>query len=159
MKRAIILLACGILGGIGGYFVASFASMGFVQSSEPQLFGAFMFSLVDSSIVCNCETQPADQAIKTLKSDLSSLDKWQGQNEKSNVLAQEIGLAEVRLSRLERKLSRNAEADRDMKSAQEQLKALGWKDTSEEHLIVLTKRLNSEVKSDDSKSNSVAAAK
>lgn len=156
MKRAIVLLTCGILGGISGYFVAPFASMGFVQSTEPQLSGAFMFSLIDSSIVCNRETQPPDQAIETAKSDLSSLEKWQGQNEKSNVLAQEIGLAEVRLSRLERELSRNAEADRDMKGAQEQLKALGWKDTSEEHLIALTKRLNSEFKSDGRKNNSVS---
>lgn len=76
-----------------------------------------MLSLVDSSIVCSCETRPPDQAIKTLKSDLSSLEKWQGQNEKSNVLAQEIGLAEVRLSRLEREVSRNAEADTDMRTA------------------------------------------
>lgn len=156
MKRAIILLACGILGGISGFFVAPAASMGFVQSTEPKLSGAFMFSLIDSSIVCNCETQPPDQAIKTLKSDLSSLEKWQGQNEKSDVLAQEIGLTEVRLSRLERELSRNEEADRDMKGAQEQLKALGWKDTSEDHLIALTKRLNSAFKSDGRKNNSVS---
>jgi len=157
MKRAIILLACGILGGISGFFVAPFATMGFMQSTEPKLFGAFMFSLIDSSIVCNCETQPPNQAIKTLKSDLSSLEKWQGQNEKSNVLAQEIGLAEVRLSRLERELSRNEEADRDMKSAQEQLKALGWKDVSGEHLIALTKQLNSKYRPVDRNNNSVAA--
>jgi hypothetical protein len=159
MKRAIVLLACGTLGGISGYFVAPFASMGIVQSTEPKLFGAFMFSLVDRSIVCSCESEPPGEAVKKLMSDLSALEKWQGQDEKSNVLAQEIGLAEVRLSRVERDLSRNAEADRDMKRAQEQLKALGWKDTREEHLIVLTKRLNSEVKSDDRKSNSVAATR
>jgi hypothetical protein len=159
MKRATILLACGILGGISGFFTAPFASMGFVQSTEPQLFGAFVFSLVDRSIVCNCETQPPDQAIKTLKSDLSSLEKWQGQNEKSNVVAQEIGLAEVRLSQLERELSRNAEADRDMKSAQEQFKALGWKDISGEHLVALTKQLNSEYRSVDRNGNSVAATR
>jgi hypothetical protein len=159
MKRAIVLLACGILGGISGYLIAPFASMGFVRSTEPKLFGAFMFSLVDRSIVCSCESEPPGEAVKKLMSDLSSLEKWQGQNEKSDVLAQEIGLTEVRLSRVERDLSRNAEADRDMKRAQEQLKALGWKDTSEEHLIVLTKGLNSEVKSDDRKSNSVTATR
>jgi hypothetical protein len=159
MKRANVLLACGILGGISGYLIAPFASMGFVRSTEPKLFGAFMFSLVDRSIVCSCESEPPAEAVKKLMSDLSALEKWQGQNEKSDVLAQEIGLTEVRLSRVERDLSRNAEADRDMKRAQEQLKALGWKDTSEEHLIVLTKGLNSEVKSDDRKSNSVTATR
>src|SRR5579872_1109352 len=111
MKRAIVLLACGILGGISGYLIAPFASMGFVRSTEPKLFGAFMFSLVDRSIVCSCESEPPGEAVKKLMSDLSSLEKWQGQNEKSDVLAQEIGLTEVRLSRVERDLSRNAEAD------------------------------------------------
>ncbi len=73
------------------------------------------------------------------------------------MLGQEIGLAEVRLSRVERELGRDTEADRDMKGAQDELAALGWKNVSAEHLVALTKRLDSQYEQPSLRSKSVAS--
>jgi hypothetical protein len=121
------------------------------------MFGAFAFSLVDNFIFCSCENEPPSEALKAVTKDLSILRSWREQNPASRVLAQEIGLTEAQLSRLERKLDNDQQADEDMKHAQGELTALGWKDVSAAHLIAVTTQLNSEYKQADHKNKDVAA--
>lgn len=113
---------------------------------EPDMFGAFMLAMVDSSIACDCENQPASQSIKAVTDDLATLQRWRDQNPNSVQLKQEIGLAEVHLARLDSELARQNQADEEMKDAQAELTTLGWKNVSPEHLIALTKQLDSEYK-------------
>jgi hypothetical protein len=144
MKKAIIVLVCALLGVCAGYFAAPLASMWIVQSTEPDMFGAFLLSLVDGSVACNCDNQPLNESLKTLTSDLAALQRWRNRDPKSRVLSQEIALTNIRLSRLEQELGHDAQADDDMKLAQEELRVLGWNDVSASHLIALTTQLSSE---------------
>jgi len=155
MKKAIAIFVCALLGLVAGYFAAPAASFLFIQSTQRDMFGAFALSLVDSSVACNCDGQPPSESLKTVKQDLSILQRWRDQNRNSRVLGQEIGLTQVRLSRLEGELGDNTQADADMAKAQEELAALGWRDTSAAHLIALTKQLNSEYKPADQKNKTV----
>lgn len=156
MTKAIIICVCAVLGLTAGYFAAPFASFWFIQSREPDMFGAFAFSLVDNFVFCSCGNQPPSEALETVTKDLSILRGWREQNPKSRLLAQEIGLTEVELSRLEQNLGHDQRADEDMKHAQDELAALGWKDVSAAHLIALTAQLNSEYKQADQKNKTVA---
>jgi hypothetical protein len=70
---------------------------------------------------------------------------------------QAIGLTQFRLSRLERESEDHSQADADMKKAQKELAALGWKNVSGAHSIGLTTQLNSEYKHVDQKNTAVAA--
>lgn len=157
MRKVIIVCVCALVGLSAGYFAAPLASIGFVQSTEPDMFGAFLLYLADSSTACNCDHQPPSERLKTLASDLSSLQRWRDQNRNSRALSQEIGLTEIRLSRLEQELGHHAQGDDDMKHGQVELTALGWKDVSAAHLIALTTQLNSEYKQVDQKGKTVAA--
>lgn len=143
MKKAFVIVVCALLGVVAGYFAAQPASMWYIQSTEPDMFGAFAFTIVDSSIACNCENKPPNEAMKAVADDLSTLRRWRDLNRGSLILAQEIGLGYVRLSQLEQKLGNNTQADNDMKHGQEELAALGWKDVSSEHLTTLVKRMDS----------------
>jgi len=143
MKKAIAISVCALLGLAAGYFAAQPASMWYIQSTEPDMFGAFALDVIDSSIACNCENKPPSEALKIVSGDLSTVRGWRGQNRSSLMLAQEIGLGYVRLSQLEQKLGNGAEADNDMKHGQHELAALGWKDISPAHLTALVKRMDS----------------
>ncbi|HUJ30981.1 MAG TPA: hypothetical protein VLY23_06845 [Candidatus Acidoferrum sp.] len=158
MRKTIAIFVCALLGLCAGYFVAPIASMGFVRWNEPDLFGAFAFSLVDSSISCSCENQPPAETFETLTDDLSTLQRWRKQNPESRILKQEIGLAQVRLSRIEQELGHAAQSDVDMKDGQEELAALGWKNLSAAHLIALTTQLDSEYKQGNQKTKSAVSA-
>lgn len=144
MKKIIAVSICTLLGVALGYFAAPIASMSYIQSSEPDMFSAFMLAMVDSSIACNCENQPASESIKTVTDDLALLQRWRNQNPNSVQLKQEIGLAEIHLSRLDQELGQQGQADENMKRAQAELAALGWKNVSAAHLIAVTKQLDSE---------------
>lgn len=157
MRKAIIISVCAVLGLVAGYFAAPIASIGFIQSREPDLFGAFAFSLVDNFVFCSCENQTPSEALKTVTKHLSILRGWREQNPESRLLPQEIGLTEAELSELEQKLGNDQKADEDMRDAQHELAALGWKDVSAVHLIGVTAQLNSEYKQADQKNKTVAA--
>ena len=144
MKKALVIVVCALLGLVAGYFAAPPASMWYIQSTEPDMFGAFAFTIVDSSIACNCENKPPNEALKTVSDDLSTLRRWRDRNRGSLMLAQEIGLGYVRLSQLEQKLRNSAQADNDMKQGQNELTALGWRDVSSAHLTALVERMDSE---------------
>lgn len=143
MKVA-ILAVCALLGGVGGYFAAPIASNMYVQAKEPDMFGAFLFYLIDADIICNCQNRPPNEALQTLKKDISLLQGWRRQNPKSQMLAQEIGLAQVRLSRVEESLGDEAQAEAALNAARDELASVGWKDLSAAHLIALTTQLDSE---------------
>ncbi len=144
MKKAIAISICVLLGAIAGYFIAPFVSFGIIQITEPDMSGAFLLSLVDDQIGCSCANKPPAESANEVSKDISILEGWRTRNQGSHVLAQEIGLAEVRLSQLEMRLGRKAQADQDMASGQEELAALGWKDVSSAHLTALVTRLDSE---------------
>lgn len=144
MKKIIAASLCALLGVAFGYFAAPIASMSYIQSREPDMFGAFMLAMVDSSIACNCENQPASESIKTVTDDLATLQRWRNQNPNSVQLKQEIGLAEVHLARLDAELAQQDQADENIKRAQAELAALGWENVSAAHLFALTKQLDSE---------------
>jgi hypothetical protein len=144
VKKAIAISVCVLLGAAAGYSIAPFASFGIIQLTEPDMQGAFLLSLVEDQIGCACANQPPAESANEVSKDISILEGWRTQNKGSRVLAQEIGLAKVRLSQLEMQLGRNAQADQDMKSGQKELAALGWKDVSSAHLTALVTQLNSE---------------
>lgn len=144
MKRIVAVLVCALLGLVGGYFAAPFVSMWFVQSTEPDMFGAFIFYLVDSSVGCDCGGQPLTESLNTLTNDLSILQRWQKQNPKSELLQQEVGLTQVRLARIEQALGNPHDASEHMQQAQQELTQLGWKDVASGHLVALTQQLDSE---------------
>lgn len=121
------------------------------------MFGAFIFYLADNFIFCSCENEPPSEALKTVNKDLSTLRGWRERNPDSRLLAQEIGLTEVQRSRLEQKLGQTSQAEEDMKRAQGELAALGWKDVSAEHLVALATQLGSEYKAPDRKNGATAA--
>lgn len=143
MKKALVIVVCALLGLVAGYFAAQPASMWYIQSTEPDMFGAFLFSIVDSSIACSCETKPPNEALKDVSDGLSTLRRWRGQNRGSLMLAQEIGLGYVRLSQLEHKLGNDALAESYMKHGHDELAALGWKDVSPAHLTALVTQMDS----------------
>ncbi|MFZ0980909.1 MAG: hypothetical protein WAN23_16010 [Candidatus Acidiferrales bacterium] len=144
MKKTIAISVCVLLGAVAGYFVAPIASIGIIQSTESDMFGAFVLYIMEGQIGCACANQPPAESANEVSKDISILEGWRTQNKVSRVLAQEIGLAKVRLSQLEMQLGRNAQADQDMKSGQKELAALGWKDVSSAHLTALVTQLNSE---------------
>lgn len=159
MKRAIIIAVLASLGIAAGYLVAPFVSEGYVTTREPDLTGGFFLFLVDSMISCGCENQPPSESAKEVAKEISDLQGWRKPNPRSHLLGLEIGLAEVRLSRLERKLGENAQADNDMKRGQVELTGLGWKNTAPEHLTAVVTQLDSGYQRTGQRSNTVAAAR
>ncbi|MGH9865516.1 MAG: hypothetical protein ACRD4H_08910 [Candidatus Acidiferrales bacterium] len=141
MRKAIAISVCVLLGLATGYFAAPPASMWYIQWTEPDMFGAFALNIVEGSIVCGCENKPPREALETVSDGLSTLRRWRDQN-RSLLLTQEIGLGYVRQSQLEQKLGQNAQADNDMKHAQDELAVLGWIDTSAPHLMALVTQMD-----------------
>lgn len=156
MKRKIAISICGLLGVIAGYFAAPIAAMWYIESTQRDLYGAWELFLVESFIDCNPHNQPPSERVKELSKDLSILQRWQTQNKGSRMLAQDIGLAYARLSRLERELGHDSKATEYMSHSQEELKGLGWKDISPAHLTALVAQLDSEYKQPDQKSKTTA---
>lgn len=81
------------------------------------------------------------------------------QNPSSLQLKQEIGLVEVHLSRLDQELGQQNQANEEMRKAQAELTALGWKNISSDHLIALTKQLDSEYQNPKQRNAATAAPK
>ena len=142
--KAMILAICALLGSVGGYFAAPIASNMYIHAKEPDMFGAFLFLLVDNEIVCNCQNRPPNESLRALKKDISILQGWRDQSPNSKMLGQEIGLAEIRLSRIEEASGDEAQAEEALNAARIELAPLGWKDLSAAHLIALTTQLDSE---------------
>lgn len=159
MKKTIVISLCALLGLAAGYFAAGPASMWYIQSTEPDMFGAFAFTIVNNSIACTCKNTPPNEALKTVSDGLSTLRGWRDQDRSSLMLAQEIGLAYVRLSQLEQKRGDNVQADSDMKHGQHKLAALGWKDVSPAHLTALVKRMDSPYQAPDQNEKAAAVAR
>jgi len=157
MRRVIALSIFALLGCIAGYFAAPVLSMWAAQSADPVMFAGGIIANYKSSVVCDCNDRPASQGGRELSEYISSLQKHRANSPNSKLLAQEVGLAYVRLSILEKKLDQQPRADEDFKRGQAELAALGWKDVSESHLTSLVTRLNSEYKRADQTSKAVAA--
>ena len=158
MKKVIAFSICTLLGAPAGYLSAPVLSMWVAQSSDPEMFAGAMLANYKSSVVCDCNDRPANEGAKELSQYLSALRRLRESNQKSKVLAQEVGLTYVRLSILEKKLNHQTQADEDMRRGQAELAALGWKDLSKPHLTSLVVQLNSEYKRVDRKDKAVAAA-
>ena len=95
-------------------------------------------------MACNCTHEPPPERIQTLHRDLSTLEMWRKKDPGNLMVAQSIGLGEVRLAKVQQEMGNESEAGAQMKAGQEELRKLGWKDLSEEHLVALTTQLDSE---------------
>lgn len=158
MRKVIALSICALLGGIAGYFCAPILAMWQAQSFDPDIFAGAMLANYKSSVVCDCNDRPANEVAKELSEYLSALERFREKDPKSKVLAQEIGLAYVRLSMVERKLDQPSRAEEEMKHGQAELAALGWGDVSARHLTSLVAQLNSEYKPVDRKDEATSAS-
>ncbi len=155
MKKIIALSICALLGGLAGYFAAPVLSMAIAQSSDPDIFAGAILANYKNSVVCDCNNLPANESAKNYQKYLSALQSYREKDQKSTVLAQEIGLTYVRLSLVEKKPDQQSQSEEDMKRGQAELSALGWKDTSPAHLTSLVIQLNSEYKSVDRQNKTV----
>jgi hypothetical protein len=144
MKKIIVFSICALLGGLAGYFCAPILATGLAQSSDPDIFAGAMLANYKSSVVCDCNDRPANEVAKELSEYLSTLQRFREKDQKSKLLAQEIGLTYVRLSMIEKKLDQPSRAEEEMKRGQAELVALGWGDLSAGHLTSLVAQLNSE---------------
>jgi hypothetical protein len=158
MKKVIIFSVSIFLGILAGYFAAPFLSMWVAESADPEAFYGSMLARVKSSVVCDCNGLPASESVKELSGYLSTLQTLRDANKSSKMLVQEIGLTDVRLSIIEKKLDQRSQAEEDMKRGQIELASLGWKDVSSQHLTALVNQLNSEYKPAGQKSKSETAA-
>ena len=158
MKKVIAFYMCALLGGLAGYFCAPILAMGLAQSSDPDIFAGAMLANYKSSVVCDCNDRPANEVVRELSEYLSALQRFRDKDQKSRVLAQEIGLTYVRLSIVEKKLGQQSRAEEEMKRGEAELAALGWRDVSAGHLTSLVAQLNSEYKPVDRKDKAVSAS-
>jgi hypothetical protein len=144
IKRAIALVMSTALGIAIGYAAAPIAAYGMVSWTASDWNRAFFFFLVDNSMACNCTHEPPPERIQTLHRDLSTLEMWRKKDPGNLMVAQSIGLGEVRLAKVQQEMGNESEAGAQMKAGQEELRKLCWKDLSEEHLVALTTQLDSE---------------
>jgi hypothetical protein len=158
VKKKLAICVCVVLGLVAGYFAAPIASMAFVESKDPEMFGGFALFTLESFMDCNCTNQAPGERVQDLSKYLSTIQKWRQQNPKSRVLSQVIGIGNARISLLEMQLGQNAQADEDMKRAGEELRRLGWKDVSPAHLTTLVVQLDSECGTPEQKSKTTAIA-
>jgi hypothetical protein len=157
MKKIMAFSICALLGGLAGYFCAPILATGLAQSSDSDIFAGAMLANYKSSVVCDCNGRPANEVVKELSEYLSALQRFREKDQKSKVLAQEIGLTHVRLSMVEKKLDQPSRAEEEMKRGQAELAALGWRDVSAGHLTALVAQLNSEYRPVDRKDKAVSA--
>ncbi|HVB85151.1 MAG TPA: hypothetical protein VNK23_00595 [Candidatus Dormibacteraeota bacterium] len=144
MKRLVAIFLCAVLGIAAGYFVAPLVSMAYVESAEPQLFGAFFTSLADSFAFCLCQAEPTVKSIATVTQSLNDFRAWHAKDPESSYLTQEVGLLEAQRARLELQVGQSAQAEQDIKDSQRELTAVGWRDVSQEHLLKVTAQITSE---------------
>ena len=127
-----------------GYAAAPIAAYGMVSWRQSDWNGAFFFFLVDNYMACNCAHEPPAERIQTIQRGLSTLETWRKKDPENLMVAQSIGLGEIRLAKVQKEMGNESEAVAEMKTGQEELRKLGWKDFSEEHLVALTTQLDSE---------------
>ena len=144
MKKVIALSVFALLGSIAGYFVAPFAAGAVVQTSDPTFYWGPILAGYKAEVICVCNNRPPSESAKELSEYLSALKNLRSRSPKSKLLAQEMGLAYIRLSIVEGRLAQKSASDDDMKRGQEELRALGWKDVSESHLVYLVAQLNAD---------------
>jgi hypothetical protein len=157
MKKIIALSISALLGGFAGYFCAPILSMAVAQSSDPDIFAGAMLANYKSSVVCDCNERPAHEGARELSEYLATLQRFKEKDQKSTLLAQEIGLTYARLSLIEKKLDQQSRSEEDMRRGQAELSALGWKDTSSAHLNSLVAQLNSKYEPAKPSSKTAAA--
>lgn len=92
MKKIIALSICALLGSLAGYFAAPILSMAVAQSSDPDIFAGAMLANYKNSVVCDCNNLPPNESAKNYQKYLSALQSYREKDQKSTVLAQEIGL-------------------------------------------------------------------
>lgn len=156
MKKVIAFSICALLGGVAGYFSAPSLSRVVATWTEPQMFFITLLASDKSSVVCDCNDRPSNETEKELVRYLAVVQKAREKSPQSKMLAQETGLAYVRLSMIEQKLSQQSQAVGDIKRGQTELTALGWRDVSEPHLTSLVTQLNSEYQHLDGKYKTAA---
>ena len=156
MKRVIAFSICALLGGVAGYFSSPSLARVVATWTESQMFFIVLLAGDKSSVVCECNDRPPNEAAKELARYLSVVQRAREKSPQSRMLAQEAGLAYVRLSMIERKLGEQSQAAEDMKRGQTELTALDWKDVSEPHLISLVSQFNSEYQHPDGKYKTAA---
>jgi hypothetical protein len=144
VKKGIALSIAALLGSLVGYFFAPVISLRRVQSADPPMFAQAMLSDYKRSVVCDCNDRPAPEGAKELSQYLATLKMFRAQNPESEVLAQETGLAYVRLSFLEEKLNQVAQAEQDLQQGQTELAGLGWANLAKPHLRAVVAQLDSE---------------
>jgi hypothetical protein len=137
MKRLIPAAAGLVVGLILGYFAGSLAAAGAIMVHEPRLFSSFAFAGYRSTVICDCENRPAQQARESLLGYWGIVQKHRDAKPPSpsnSILALESALTDVRLSVVDQKLGNAAEAGDYMKRAQQELSALGWSNVSAGYL-------------------------
>lgn len=154
MKRAIALSVCALLGAFAGYAAAPIAASIAFQSTDPELAWGSVFGGARTETICDCVGAQASENIMSLSQSISTDEILHTSNPNSKIIAQDLGLNYVRLSMTEKKIGQEAQSEDSMKHGQAQLKAIGWKDVSEKHLVHLVNQLNSEFKPASEKTNS-----
>jgi hypothetical protein len=144
MKKAIVVVICAALGVAAGFVVAPIVAEAYVQSAEPDLFRAFYIYLVDNFTFCNCDNKPPAEMLQMVVKNVSILKTLHEHDPKSQLLSQELALTQVKASLLEQKLGEEQQAKEDMKLAQDELSALGWKDVSPTRLTAIVAQIESE---------------
>ncbi|MDE3170419.1 MAG: hypothetical protein KGL75_09765 [Acidobacteriota bacterium] len=144
MKLLISICLSVVLGLTTGYFLAPIASVAYMQSAHPDLFGAYIFFLADNFAFCLRQNEPPTKSIETVTKSLDDIQTWHAKDPKNRYLAQETGLVEAQRARLELKGGQTAQAEQDIRDSQRELTALGWKDVTQNHLIKVTAQVTSE---------------
>jgi hypothetical protein len=157
MKKPIAFSICALLGALAGYAAAPIAASIAFQTNDPELAWGSVFGGARTETICDCVGRAASENIKSLSQSISTDEILHTSNPNSKIIAQDLGLTYVRLSMIERKIGQEAQSEDSMKHGQAQLKAIGWKDVSERHLVHLVTQLNSEFKPAGNKTNSDAS--
>ena|ERR1700735_518284 len=157
MKRVIALSLCALLGAFAGYAVAPIAAVIAFEITDPELSWGSVFGGARDETICNCVGAEASANIQSLSQSISTDEKLHASNPNSKIIAQDLGLNYVHLSMIEKKIGQEAQSEESIKRGQAQLKAIGWKDVSERHLVHLVTQLNSEFNPASNETNSTAS--
>lgn len=153
MKRLIVLLISALLGAFAGYAAAPFAASIAFESNDPELAWGSVFGGARTETICDCVGAQASENIKSLSQHVSTDEILHASNPNSKIIAQDLGLSCVRLSMIERRIGQQTQSEDSLKRGQAQLKAIGWKDVSETHLVHLVTQLNAQFKPTGDKKN------
>ena len=158
MRKSIALSICALAGIVAGYFVTPIVAAGIVQTKEPEIFFGSILETFRAQVLCDCNNESPAGSEKDLQGYLDTLQKARASSPNSKILAQEIGLADIRLSMTEEKLNLSSQSSEHMAQGQAEFSKLGWKDVSKSHLIHLLTELNAEYQPASKSGGEVAIA-